>query len=54
MDKEPNKELEALVEKYVKKGIPRKMAVIMARKKLKKKEGGDGSKERFKKMMQSK
>lgn len=49
-----NEELNALIEKYVAKGIPRKMAVIMARMKLKKKEGGDDSKERFKKMMQKK
>lgn len=47
-------ELNALIEKYVAKGIPRKMAKMLAQAKLKKKEGGDDKKERFKKMMQSK
>lgn len=47
-------ELNALIEKYVAKGIPRKMAKMLAQAKLKKKGGGDDNKERFRKMMQSK
>lgn len=49
-----NEDLNALIKKYVAKGIPRKMAKMLAQAKLKKKGGGDENKERFKKMMQSK
>ncbi len=38
-------ELNTLIEKYVAKGIPRKMAKMLAQAKLKKKEGGSDSKE---------
>lgn len=44
-------EQNALIEKYVAKGIPRKMAKMLAQAKLKKKGGGESdSKERFKKV----
>ena len=54
-----NAALESLIKQYVAKGIPRKMAKMLARAKLKKKEGGGFTgaapgKERLKKLMKGK
>lgn len=52
------KDLETLIQEYVQRGIPRKMAKMLAQAKLKKQgatsEGGENPKERFKKLMKSK